>query len=247
MNAGGEPAMSLWRPERIHQEELLDHGAGTPEEIFQSLRDLRRINRFLGGHQVSLIPLRRMIRKLQLKEFSLLDVATGSADFPLAVARWARASKIPCRIGAMDINLRHLNFAQESLHHFPEIELIRADIEHFPFMPGSFDFVNVSLFLHHLNDDAIHRFLKNFVSLARIGVMINDLERHWVPYLFLKLTQPIFARSRITRFDGFASLRQAFTVEELRAYAIASGIQNFIVTKRFPYRLAMIISKNHSR
>ena len=34
---------------RIHVEELLDAGAGSDSEVAQSLADLRRINRFLGG------------------------------------------------------------------------------------------------------------------------------------------------------------------------------------------------------
>jgi 2-polyprenyl-3-methyl-5-hydroxy-6-metoxy-1,4-benzoquinol methylase len=235
--------MSLWRPDRIRQEELLDSGAGSPEEIAASLRDLRRINRYLGGHRVSLIPMRQLVRSLSLKQFSLLDVATGGADFPVAVAQWAHGIPLPCRVVGLDISSRHLALARESIQQFPEIRLVRADIERLPFAPASFDFVNTSLFLHHVADAEVALFLKTLLSLARVAVIINDLQRHWVPYFFLKLTQPLFARSRITQFDGFASLRQGFTAGEMKALAQSAGIANISVTRRFPYRLAMVIPK----
>jgi 2-polyprenyl-3-methyl-5-hydroxy-6-metoxy-1,4-benzoquinol methylase len=233
--------MSLWRPDRIRQEELLDSGAGSPEEIAASLGDLRRINRYLGGHRVSLIPIRRLVRNHSLRQFSLLDIATGGADLPMAVARWARRVLLPCHVVGLDISSRHLAFARETVRSFPEIELVRADIEHLPFAPASFDFVNTSLFLHHIDDAEVAPFLKALLSLARVAVIINDLQRHWVPYFFLKITQPLFARSRITQFDGFASLRQGFTAGEMKILARNAGIANISVTRRFPYRLAMVI------
>lgn len=236
--------MSFWRPNRIRQEELLDTDSGSIEEVHQSLQDLRRINRFLGGHRASLLPLRQLVEKFSLKHFSLLDVATGSADFPMAVAHWAHASQVTCHITGVDINPRHLAFAQQDVKHFSGIGLAVADFEHLPFPPGSFDFVNASLFLHHIDDRAVAPFLKNLSSMARIALIINDLERHWVPYVFLKLTQPLFARSRITRFDGFASLLQAFTASELRSLARKAGLRTFGVTRRFPYRLALVVTKS---
>ncbi|MFI5174277.1 MAG: methyltransferase domain-containing protein [Terriglobia bacterium] len=235
--------MSLWRPDRIRQEELLDTDGGSPEETAASLRDLRRINQYLGGHRASLVPIRRLVRSLSLKQFSLLDVATGGADLPVAVSQWARRAHLPCRVVGLDINSRHLAFARWAVRSFSDIRLVRADIERMPFAPASFDFVNTSLFLHHVEDGGVAPFLKTLLSVARVAVIINDLQRHWIPYLFLKLTQPIFARSRITRFDGFASLRQGFTAGELKSLGQSAGIPGLSVTRRFPYRLAMVISK----
>ena len=235
--------MSLWRPDRIREEELLDTDAGTPEEIAASLHDLCRINRYLGGHRVSLMPIRRLVQSLRLKQFSLLDIATGGADLPVAVSEWARREQLPCQVVGLDISPRHLDFARYAIRRFPEIQLVRADIDCIPFAPASFDFVNTSLFLHHVADTKVAAFLKALRSLARVAVIINDLERHWVPYLFLKLTQPVFARSRITRFDAFASLRQGFTLDELKTMSKEAGLQGLTLTHRFPYRLAMVITK----
>ena len=41
-------------PKRIYEEEMLDAGEGTDDDVARSLSDLRRINRFLGGRKVVL-------------------------------------------------------------------------------------------------------------------------------------------------------------------------------------------------
>lgn len=238
--------MSLLRPARRRQEELLDAGNGTPQEINQSLQDLRRINRLLGGHRVSLIALRRMIQEFSLPHFSFLDVATGSADLPLAVARWARRANLTCSLVGIDWNARHLAFGRSERQRYPEIHLVQGSVDSLPFRPASFDFVNVSLFLHHLDDAKAMTFLQSLCSLARIAVIVNDLERHWIPYFFLKLTQPVFARSPITEFDGFASLLQAFTREELEHTAHAARFTHYQVRRRFPYRLSLVVTKEEA-
>lgn len=236
--------MSLLRPERIRHEEWLDADLGTPQEIAQSLKDLRRINRYLNGYRSSLRPIQNYLRQHALSRFSLLDVATGSADFPLAAARWARSAGVRSTIVGLDYNRRHLDFARSEIHPYPEIHLVTADFRHVPFGPESFDFVNASQFLHHVSDAEVCGFLNTLFSFARVAVIINDLERHWIPYLFLKMAQPIFARGRITRFDAFASLRQGFTKQELKAFAKESGFEHFWVRKFAPYRWTLWIPKN---
>ncbi len=234
--------MPFWRPEKLRQEELLDTDDGTEFEIRESLHDLRRINRYLGGYRASLAALHHLIRAHGLPRFSLLDLATGNADFPLVAANWAASHRLPCEIVGMDLSRRHLNYANARIGSSP-IRLVQGNVHQLPFSRRSFDFVNTTLFLHHLNDAEIVEFLQAAFSVARVGVIVNDLNRHWVPYFFLKLTQPIFARSRITRWDGFASLRQAFTAAELRDYARRCGVSRFTVRHRFPYRLVLLLEK----
>ncbi len=233
--------MSIWRPDRVHQEELLDNGSGTEEEIVQSLRDLRRINRFLGGYRPTLLALEEIIRAHGLSQFSLLDVATGSADLPMAIVRWSKRRGIPCRVVGFDVNSRHIQFARQDALFSGNLSLVQGRFQQFPFRPASFDFVNVSLFLHHLDEEEIVQFLQEVARLTKLAIIINDLERHWIPYIFLKLTQPVFAQSRITRHDGFASLRQAFTARELTDFAKRAGASRYAVRHRFPFRLSLVL------
>src|SRR5258706_8525134 len=67
---------------RISVPELLDSDEGTPQEIADSLEDLRRINRFLGGYSTTRKLLQRAAAKKNLANVSYLDVGGASSASP---------------------------------------------------------------------------------------------------------------------------------------------------------------------
>jgi 2-polyprenyl-3-methyl-5-hydroxy-6-metoxy-1,4-benzoquinol methylase len=227
-------------PERIYEEELLDAGAGTDEDVRENLLDLRRINRLLGGTRVVLNALESALDETPADEVSLLDVGTGSADIPSAVAAWSRARGISAVLVAVDLSERNLRVARRDIGISPEVELVRADALSLPFGPRSFDFVTASLFLHHFTDADVVRLLTGFARLARRAVIVNDLVRNLVPYYFIRLTGPVFARSFLTRNDGPVSVLRGFTASELNRLGERAGLSRFNVRQQFPYRLSLI-------
>jgi ubiquinone/menaquinone biosynthesis C-methylase UbiE len=225
-------------PQRIYQEELLDLGAGTDDDVAGNLIDLRRINRFLGGTRVVM---RGVMSKLDGQaEISLLDVGTGSADIPAAVASQCRSRRIEPMVAALDLSERNLRLARARLGAGGEIALIRADALKLPFSDRSFDFVTASLFLHHFHEDEIVELLRDFARVARISVIISDLVRNLLPYYFTRMAGPVLALSRLTRNDAPLSVLRGFTANELRALAQQAGLRSFKLERVFPYRLSLI-------
>jgi ubiquinone/menaquinone biosynthesis C-methylase UbiE len=227
-------------PKRIYVEELLDAGVGTDQDVAENLADLRRINRTLGGTGVVLKALTRHMSSSPAKQLSLLDVGTGSADIPGAVAQWCASTRIDPTLVALDISERNLRVARHVLGIDREIALVRADAMRPPFADNSFDYVTASLFLHHFKDDEVIDLLAAFGRIARKAVIINDLVRNLVPYYFIKLTGPIFARSYLTRNDGPVSVLRGFTAKELARMAARAGFRQYRVDRSFPYRLLLI-------
>src|SRR6185503_7419071 len=178
-------------PKRIYVEELLDAGEGTDDDVARNLSDLRRINRFLGGTKVVLSALESFARNGEVKQLSLLDVGTGSADIPAAVVEWCKERGINAMVSELDLSERNLRIARTRLGINREIELIRADSLNLPFRARSFDFVTASLFLHHFRDDDVVRLLADFARVARRAIIVNDLVRNLIPYYFTRLTGPI--------------------------------------------------------
>src|SRR2546429_7907767 len=82
--------------------ELLDLGAGTPEQRAASLADLRRLNRWLGGIAASRRELADLARRRGLTELRLLDLGTGSADVPAALGRAGARMGVRGRASGMD-------------------------------------------------------------------------------------------------------------------------------------------------
>ena len=87
----------------------------------------------------------------------------------------------------------------------------------------SYDIVHCSLFLHHFSNDDIVRLLATFRDMARMAVVINDLERHVLAFRFLPWTRWLFRWDRITLHDGPISVQAGFRVDQLKSLATQAG------------------------
>jgi SAM-dependent methyltransferase len=213
----------LWRERKIVPE-LMDDA--DPADARRSLHDLVRINTALGGHNI----VKQLLKKAGCGEepFSLLDVGAASGD----TARVIRDAFPRATVVSLDRNAVNLSAAPAPR--------VLADAFALPFRPASFDYVFCSLFLHHFENDQVVRLLRGFVFAARRGVLISDLERHVVPYWFMRLSQPIFRWHWLTVHDGRISVRAAFTAEELRSLAQKAGLHNLkVATHRPAFRISL--------
>jgi len=211
--------------QRADDPELLD--IGVPEdEAVRSLADLRFVNRWLGGTRSLLAALRPLLR--EAGPVRLLDVGCGSADLPAACL--ARA---PGRLRAVGVDLKRLH-----LHQAPAgILRVQADARRLPFGPQSCDVVTASLFLHHFDGSEAVAVLRELWRVTRRALVVNDLHRARVPWLFARVALPRLLRSPVSVTDGLVSIRRAFTPGELAALMREAGIAGARVARRFPYRL----------
>lgn len=225
--------------------ELLDLHHGSLAEVRRSLHDIRRINTVLGGTKIICDATFALLEKHNLKCATILDIGTGSADIPRRLISQARRRNIKLRVLALDISERHLEVAREDLpsRDAPHIELIQGDAFHLPLEENSVDLVISSLFLHHFRASQIHQLLNEFSRVATRGWIMNDLIRHPIPLWFFRLLRPVFARSYLTRHDGEASIRRAYTLSEMQEIIASSGFENVTVREHFPYRMSLIYDK----
>ena len=210
------------RMKRIVIPELLDTDAGTPQEIAASLGDLRAINRLFGGIAVMDKLLRRAANGAP-RPLRLLDVATGSGDVPLAVREQAAQRGMELHVFGLDRAATHLNGggsgsenarrATGAMH--AELPRVAGDALALPFRDASFDFVSCSLFLHHLEPEQIVQFVNEGLRVCRQAVLINDLRRNALHLALVYAAWPFYA-GRLTRHDAPASVRRAYTMNELR-------------------------------
>src|SRR5512134_2810729 len=147
-------------------------------ELCRCLDDVARLNGAFGGRLVTLASVKRLLRRLPAHQpATVLDVGTGGADIPLALARWGRRARRPLRIFALDRDAAALTAARRRLEGYPEIVLLQADALSLPFRPGSVDVALAALTLHHLDPDAAVASLAGMERVARVGFVVNDLLR----------------------------------------------------------------------
>jgi len=222
--------------------ELLDDPdtAGT-HELRQSLRDIRMANVVGQGTAVILRHLPAVIGAWPAGQpLRVLDFATGSGDIPRAIVQWARRRGIACTVLATDISPAVLAETQRFTRAYPEITLMACDSRDAPFAPSSFDVVTCSLALHHLDAPGAVATLGQMARLARHGFIVNDVERSWPAYLGALALVYGLTRNRLTRHDGPASVRRAFTRTEIRQMATAAGIGGGRIVQHAFWRIAFV-------
>lgn len=213
-----------FRPERLVLPELLDEAS--PADAACNLADLRRINRYLGGHALLLSQTARLFRPDEV--FTALDVGAASGDNARALqARFRQA-----RICSLDHQPRNLLLAPD-----PKIA---ADAFALPFAESAFDLVTASLFLHHFNETNIVKLLREMKRVAARHILVMDLERHRLAYHFLPSTAWMFGWHRVTLHDGPVSVQAGFRAAELVSLAREAGLAGAHVRRHLPwFRLSL--------
>jgi ubiquinone/menaquinone biosynthesis C-methylase UbiE len=215
--------------------ELLDVDSGEPEEIAGSLRDLESFNRLLGGITTTRELVHAVARTTATNQLSLLEVAAGDGFVPRSVSRDLSKKGITIRATLLDRAFSHLPRNGTA-------KKVVADGLVLPFADSTFDLVSCSLFVHHLSPEQAIQFVRESLRVSRLAVLINDLIRHPLHLLLAYAGVPLY-RSRLTRHDAPASVRQAYTVEEMRKLMLEAGATNVITRQHFLFRMGVIAWK----
>jgi ubiquinone/menaquinone biosynthesis C-methylase UbiE len=216
--------------------ELLDTDAGTMREIEGSLRDLRSFNLYLGGVNTTREMLAHVARATGHMHLSLLEVAAGTGFAPLHAISHLGRNGISVRITLLDRSTAHLPKNGS-------VPKVAADALSLPFADSSFDLVSCTLFAHHLPPDAMVHFTREALRVARLAFLVNDLVRSPLHLALAYAGIPLY-RSRITRHDAPASVKQAYTVEEMHEMLLKGGAARAELKTRYLFRMGAIAWKH---
>ncbi|HEX3271657.1 MAG TPA: methyltransferase domain-containing protein [Ktedonobacterales bacterium] len=222
--------------------EWLDAETMDDAALRRNLGDIRRINWLLGWTAFTVRGVARQAEAIAKvsgeREFSLLDVASGSADIPLAIARWADHNGYKARIVATDISPQIVAVAQEQSAETPSITVERQDALNLPYAPGSFDIALCTLAIHHFEPE---RAVELLAGMARVGkhVLVFDVARARFAYIGSLLLTRLLFMDAMTCHDAPASVRRAYSAPELRELAKRADLQDATVHLGIPWRLAL--------
>lgn len=149
---------------------------------------------------------------------TLLDIGTGGADVPRALARWAARDGLRLVTTGIDPDPRAVAFARR--RPLPETVDVRcASAADLAAAGESFDVVVSNHLLHHLPDPAVRELLDDSARLAHGIVVHNDLVRARRAYALWWLGSAPLAPGTFVRIDGLRSIRRAWTPSELQDLA----------------------------
>lgn len=213
------------------------------EVIVQTLKELDYINRKLGGNHISIQSLKKLIPKNHQDEVSIIDLGCGGGDILKEMADWGRKNKIQLWLIGIDANPAIIDYARDNCKTYPEISFEVINIWSDEFASRKFDIYHSSLFTHHFTEAELIKLFGICYRNCSLGIIDNDLQRHWFAYYSIKWLTSFFSNSKMVQNDAAISVQRGFHKRELIKVLQAAQIDQYTVQWRWAFRWQVVINK----
>lgn len=205
-----------------------------------ALRGLARVNRVSGtaGRIWSALGSGAGPNTWESSPIRMLDVACGGGDVAVTVAARARRAGVALEVHCCDRSPRALDRARARGEaagiglHLHELDVLLDPL------PGGFDLVTSTLFLHHLERSDAVELLRRMAGAGR-RLLIQDLRRTLLGWQMAWWGVRLLSTSRVVHLDGPRSVEAAFTLAEARELVAEAGLAQVRVEAVWPQRFVL--------
>ena len=212
---------------RSNAPEWMDDLSQPTAEVKRALADIKKVNRWLGGHKVSISGLRPYLDAKYEPPVHILDMGCGNGEFLRHLNKHCTRQNIPVTLTGWDRNPNSLVWGQD-LDDTGNIRFECRDILSYPPLPKGEVVIVCNLFLHHFTDAQILEIFKTWRELGCRAIVVNDLHRNPVAYYLFHVFGFIFRLSRMARHDGLVSILRGFTRRDLKMFNRTLGVEGSI-------------------
>ncbi|SDZ85254.1 methyltransferase domain-containing protein [Pedobacter hartonius] len=222
--------------------EIMDDFTMEGEILKDALDKIASINQLLGGNKITMEGVELLISE-QPKQVPvrITDIGCGNGDMLRALADYAIKNKLNFILHGIDANNYTIEHARSLSSDYPNISYECTDIfdRQKPFQTcGIF---LCTLTLHHFKDEEIIALLRRISEAARLGFVINDLQRSAVPYYLFKALCFVFRLNYMSREDGLVSILRGFKRADLLSYSKKLELKNFLIRWKWAFRYQWIV------
>ncbi len=231
---------------RSNEIEIMDDLDMSGELLISSLDQLGNINKWLGGNKVTIDGLKTILKNQRpaidkSQTIRIVDLGCGHGDILRKIAIFGRKNGYTFQLLGIDANQATIDYANELSSDFPEITYSKEDVLSPQFERHTYDIAMCTLFLHHFEDPIAIGFIQTLLKQSKIGVVVNDLHRHWLAYYLFKLLTSVVGNYMI-RADGLMSILKSFKRKDLETFSKKIDYKSTI-TWRWAFRYQWIIHK----
>lgn len=200
--------------------ELMDDPHISKNALQETLSDISKCNRLLGGNRLTLNAINQFFEQHpNKKDWVIVDMGCGDGEMLRLINDKFGNQNLNLKLKGVDRSTQHIQLGEEQSVNYSNITFVQEDIlklnsDHF-----KCDIILCTLTLHHFNDAQILAFLKQFIRLAHFGILINDLQRSWLSHQLFKLFSKIFITSPIAKHDGLISIRSGFRKKDFNQFS----------------------------
>ena len=218
----------------------MDDFSITDRRLVRALRDLRRLNRMLGGYRATdhlLDPILKHRDRLRL-----LDLGCGSGDYLAHLVR--RGHRLGCALDLIGVDANPVTVGHARAYldqRLPpalrtQVRIEVGDARSLSYGDGAVDLAHAALFLHHFHGSSLVDVLSEMKRVARQGLVVNDLHRHLLAYVGIWGLSRGLCLAPMVQHDGPVSVRRGFRRAELRAYARAAQLSSPSIRWHWAFR-----------
>lgn len=228
---------------RATSREIMDDLAVDGPDLQQALRELDAINYGLGGNYVTLKGLQQLVGDVR-GPLKIADIGCGSGDMLKRIRAMLERRKIDAELMGFDANPNVARFARDHTPPTCRIHYEVLDILSDEFRRRNFDIITATLFFHHFTDEQLVQFLSGMRNRIRLGLVINDLHRHWFAYHAIRWITRVLSRSQMVRNDAPLSVLRGFSRREMETVLKKAGFTSFTIKWCWAFRWQVIVRSN---
>jgi 2-polyprenyl-3-methyl-5-hydroxy-6-metoxy-1,4-benzoquinol methylase len=222
---------------RSNKKEWMDDFDISKEVLEQNLKEIEKINTFLGGHRVVMNALKKT--NISFTNLKIMDVGCGSGE--LLNVLFAHPRTKEANLIGIDANKNTIEIAKKNALSSTIIYENEDCFNPHVYEKHKPDIIIMSLFLHHFSDNEIEKLLKIMLEHRPKFIVINDLQRSFWAYLGFSILSFIFRFSEITQHDGKISILRGFKKNEWLKILSHLLITNFSIRWCWAFRHQIII------
>jgi 2-polyprenyl-3-methyl-5-hydroxy-6-metoxy-1,4-benzoquinol methylase len=230
---------------RSYKKELLDEPITEKADLFRNLLELEFINRYLGGHKISIDGIASIITSSS-QSLHVADIGCGGGDSLKAMVRWAQYKGYNLRFTGVDLLADCITYSKQNCIQYPQISFLQSDFRELFNETGKPDIVHASLFCHHFREQELIDFIR-LCNHNEAILLINDLERNPLAYYSIKFLTFLFSKSKLVKNDAPLSVLRGFKKKEWRAILHDAGAKNYVLKSKWAFRHLIIIYPNGSK
>lgn len=229
---------------RSDKKELLDSLEIPFRDIVRNMEELDYINRYLGGHDVTLCGLSRVLNYYTPSkgQITVVEIGCGGGNNLYAIKEWSQKNNRQIELTGIDINPECINYAKQQQRNLG-INFITSDYKNVVFQKQP-DIIFSSLFCHHFTDEELISMLKWMKINTRFGFFINDLHRHPLAYFSIKWLTSFFSKSYLVKNDAPLSVLRGFREEDWKQLFTKAGIDHYTHKWKWAFRWLITCNTN---
>jgi len=225
---------------RSYQEEIMDDLSDGSQSLYQALKELDFINKWLGGNIITEKAVKRLLLSKPDKHWHIADLGCGSGQMMIKLATIARKYKITAQFYGFDANPNVIAYARKHCNDYPEISFSTENIFDDSFKSKSFDVILTTLFLHHFDEPTLVKLFKSFGQQAK-HIVVNDLHRHPLAYYSIKWLTALFSKSKMVKNDACLSVWRGFHKNELIKILERAHLSNYSLSWKWAFRWKLLV------